>query len=164
VTIAGTVGRPHGLDGSFYVNAPRSELLAVGVAVTVAGATATVTRAAGTAARPIVRLSGYSDRTAAEALRGEPLVVADAEPPPLGPDEYRAEDLEGARVVDGEHELGIVRQLFALPSCECLSVTRSDGGSDLLIPLVRDAIRSIDIDRRIIDVDRAFLGEAGAGE
>jgi ribosomal 30S subunit maturation factor RimM len=40
-----------------------------------------------------------------------------------------------------------------------------DGGAqrrrrELLVPLVRDAIRSIDVERRVIDVDREFLGEA----
>ena len=29
----------------------------------------------------------------------------------------------------------------------------------LLVPLVRDAVRDVDLDARVIDVDLAFLGE-----
>ena len=48
--------------------------------------------------------------------------------------------------------------MSALPSCEVLEVDRPDG-SELLVPLVRDAIRSIDVEARRIDVDLGFLGE-----
>src|SRR5581483_11768514 len=98
---------------------------------------------------------------AAAALRGLELLVDDAERPPLGPDEWWAEDLEGAGVFDGEREVGTVRRLLALPSCECLEVARSGGGPDLLVPLVHDAIRSVDVEAARIDVDLAFLGETG---
>jgi 16S rRNA processing protein RimM len=43
--------------------------------------------------------------------------------------------------------------MIALPSCEALEV------GDLLIPLVRDAIRSVDLEARVIDVDMVFVGE-----
>src|ERR1700678_2150450 len=55
---AGRVGRPHGLDGSFYVTGSRPRLLTVGAAVSVAGRTAAIVRRAGTEQRPIVRLEG----------------------------------------------------------------------------------------------------------
>ncbi len=157
--IAGIVGRPHGLDGSFYVNAPRIDLLELGSELTIDGVASTIVRRAGTDAHPILRLASYADRNAAGSLRGKQLVCETRNAPALGPDEYRAEDLEGAHVVDGEHDLGVVRRLIALPSCECLSVARSNGGPDLLVPLVRDAIRSVDVERGLIEVDRQFLGE-----
>jgi 16S rRNA processing protein RimM len=46
----------------------------------------------------------------------------------------------------------------ALPSVEVLEVDRADG-SELLVPLVRDCIRSIDIEARRIEIDLDFLGE-----
>ena len=55
-----------------------------------------------------------------------------------------------------------VRRLLALPSCECLEVERAGGGGDLLVPLVRDAIRGVDVSAGRIDVDLRFLGEAPA--
>lgn len=153
--LAGRVGRPHGLDGSFHVTRPRAGLLRAGVAVRVGDAVHEVVRAAGTDDRPIIRLEGVAGRAAAEALRGTDLFVAREEAPELEPDEYWAEDLEGCLVVDGDRELGRVARLVALPSCEALELQ----GSDALIPLVRDAVRSVDVGAGRIDVDTAFLGE-----
>ena len=157
--VAGVVGRPHGLDGSFYVGAPVAALLELGATATVGGRERAIVRRAGTDRRPIIRLEGCDDRDAAEALRGEQLQIEAAAREPLGPDEWWAEELEGARVFDGEHELGVVRRLLALPSCECLEVARATGGADLLVPLVRDAIRSVDAPAGRIDIDLRFLGE-----
>ena len=153
----GRVGRPHGLDGSFYVVAPRTGLLAPGARVRVGGRDAEVVRRAGTDERPIVRLSGVDGRDAAEQLRGLELLVPRAAAPPLEDDEWWAEDLEGCRVVDGERELGRVARLVPLPSCEALEVTGA--GEDFLVPLVRDAVRSVDVAAKVVDVDVAFLGE-----
>jgi 16S rRNA processing protein RimM len=156
---AGRVGRPHGLDGSFYVTRPRAPLLAIGVRVRIAGAEHEIVRRSGTDDAPILRLAGAERREDAEALRGEELCVARADAPVLAEDEFWAEELEGCRVTDGERELGTVRRMLELPSCEVLEVSRPDGG-ELLVPLVRDAIRSVDVGARRIDVDLAFLGEA----
>ena len=143
----GRVGRPHGLDGSFHVR--RAGALALGDTVTVAGRAYAIERVAGTTERPIVRLAGCSSREDAEALRGAELLVAGV----LEPDEYWARDLVGCRVVDGSREVGVVARMVALPSCEALEV------GELLIPMVRDAIRSIDVEGRRIDVDMEFVGE-----
>jgi 16S rRNA processing protein RimM len=155
---AGVVGRPHGLDGSFYVVEPAPELLALDSRVSVRDRELRISRRAGTDARPIVRLEGHEDRDAAMALRGTELLVAREDAPELGPDEWWAEDLEGCRVRDGERSVGTVRQLLALPSCEVLEVAREDGEGDLLVPLVTDAVREVDLDRREIDIDLRFLG------
>jgi 16S rRNA processing protein RimM len=48
--------------------------------------------------------------------------------------------------------------MLPLPSCEALEVERDEGGG-LLVPMVRDAIRSVDMAARRIDVDLSFLGE-----
>jgi 16S rRNA processing protein RimM len=155
---AGRVGRPHGLDGSFHVTQPRGALLALGAAVRIAGDEAEIVRRAGTDERPILRLAGHDGREAAEALRGLDLLVHRGAAPELDEDEWYAEDLEGCRVMDGAVEVGRVARMVALPSCEALEVTR-DGASDLLVPLVRDAVRSVDVAAGVVDVDLAFLGE-----
>jgi 16S rRNA processing protein RimM len=156
---AGRVGRPHGLDGSFHVTRPRGALLALGAKVRIGEAEAEIDRRAGTDERPILRLAGYQDRGAAEALRGSDLLVHRDAAPALGEDEWYAEELEGCRVVDGLNDVGRVRRLLALPSCEVLEVER-DGKDDLLVPLVRDAVRSVDVAEGVVDVDLAFLDEA----
>jgi 16S rRNA processing protein RimM len=153
----GRVGRPHGLDGSFYVLEARAALLTNGVRVRVAGREADVVRRAGTDERPILRLAGVEGRDAAEELRGLELLVPRSAAPPLEDDEWWAEDLVGCRVVDGDRELGRVLRLVPLPSCEALEVT--GGGEEFLVPLVRDAVRSVDVEAKVVDVDVAFLGE-----
>jgi 16S rRNA processing protein RimM len=104
-----------------------------------------------------VRLTGCASREDAEALRGEPLLVDAADLPSLGEGEYWAHELEGCAVVDGDREVGVVARMIALPSCEALEVRQPDG-ADVLIPLVRDAIREVDRDARRIHVDMGFLG------
>ena len=157
---AGRVGRPHGLDGSFHVTQPQPLLLDAGRTLLVNGREEEIVRRAGTDARPIVRLASCTTRAQAEALRGSDLLVPRDEAPPLEEDEWWPEQLEGCAVHDGEREVGEVRRLLALPSCEVLEVVRSKGaGGELLVPLIRDAVRSVDVDARRIDVDLAFLGE-----
>ncbi len=138
---------------------PRPELLRHGLPVRVGGRAAEISRRAGTDRRPLLRIEGCEDRSAAEALRGEELLVAREHAPELGPDEWWAEDLEGCSVRDGAAEVGIVKRLLALPSCEVLEVRRA-GAGDLLVPLIADAVRSVDVERGEIDVDLRFLGEA----
>ena len=156
---AGRVGRPHGLDGSFYVIDPSPQLLELGARVTVGGRQLTIARRAGTDKRPILRLGGCLDRHAAEALRGEEILVSRVDAPELEPDEWWADELEGCSVHDGSIQVGTVRRLLALPSCEVLEVERRNGMGELLVPLVRDAVREVDLERGTIDVDLGFLGE-----
>jgi 16S rRNA processing protein RimM len=144
---AGRVGRPHGLDGSFHVTRPGS--FAEGATVWVEGAPRTIERLAGTSDKPIMRLAGCTAREHAEAMRGLSLELPRDES--LEEDEFWASDLAGCVVVDGDREVGVVARMIALPSCEALEV------GDLLIPMVRDAIRSIDVDARRIDVDMKFV-------
>ena len=163
---AGTVGRAHGLDGSFHVGRVVESVLAVvqvGSSVRVGDTVRQVTRVAGHAARPIIRLEGCERREDAEALTGSELMVARADVAELEPDEWWAEDLEGCMVYDGERPVGVVSALLALPSCEVLEVRRTSADAvapPLLVPLIQDAVRSVDIERRAIDVDLRFLGEA----
>jgi 16S rRNA processing protein RimM len=157
---AGTVGSPHGLDGSFHVSRPSPQLLVLGGSVFVGGRERRVTRRAGTDARPILRVEGCEDRDAARALGGEELLVARGQAPELEDDEWWAEDLEGCAVHDGGRQVGTVSRLLGLPSCEVLEVARERGGPDLLVPLVADAVRSVDLERKEIDIDLRFLGEA----
>jgi 16S rRNA processing protein RimM len=145
---AGRVGRPHGLDGSFYVNGP-DQPLAEGTVIRVAGADRRVERRAGTDERPIVRLEGISDRDGAAALLGERLLL-DQEDAPLEEGEYIVSDLVGC-TIEG---IGVVTGVIPGPSCDVLEV----GVDGVLVPLVSDAVKRVDIEGRIIEVDRDFLG------
>jgi 16S rRNA processing protein RimM len=107
-----------------------------------------VARRGGTDDRPLLRLEGVDDRNAADALRGQPL-LASLEDAPLNEDEWLAEDLVGCEVPG----LGAVTRVVAAPSCDLLEV----GPDAVLVPLVSDAVRAIDVDARRIDVDLDFL-------
>jgi 16S rRNA processing protein RimM len=157
---AGVVGRPHGLDGSFHVAEPVAALLEKGTEVRLGDGRRTIVRLAGHDERPIVRLEGCEDRDAAVALRGQEMLVARSNAPDLEEDEWWATDLEGCAVRDGAREVGVVARLLALPSCEVLEVARAGDAPNLLVPLVQDAVRDVDLDGRVIDVDLEFLGEA----
>jgi 16S rRNA processing protein RimM len=148
---AGYVGKAHGLDGSFVVNLA-AHPLPVGTRVTVRGRTARVTRRAGTDSRPIIRLDGIDTREAAGPLRGETIFMSQSDWP-LEEGEYLAEDLVGCEI----EGMGPVSRVIGGPSCEVLEL--ADGR---LVPLVRDAVVSVDTDARRIHVNRAFLGLEGA--
>jgi 16S rRNA processing protein RimM len=150
--LAGRVGRPHGLDGFFHVTDPSTT--AAHARRRARGPRADH-RPQGSRRPPILRVETARDRTAVEGLRGRELHVDDAIVPPLGEDEYYAEQLEGCTVADGDRDLGVVVRLMGLPSCEALELD-----SGLIVPMVRDAIRSVDIEAKRIEVDAEFLGAA----
>jgi len=175
---AGTIGRPHGLDGSVHVHGAVPALLSPGATVLAAGRQRRIVRRAGHDRRVIIRLEGCEDREAARALNGAELLVARVDAPELSEDEWWVEDLEGCAVYDGELVVGRVRRVLALPSCEVLEVERSgeeiaresaerQGGErprrteQLLVPLVVDAVRHVDIEASRIEIDLKFLGERG---
>jgi ribosomal 30S subunit maturation factor RimM len=152
----GRVGAAHGRDGSFWVEDPvalgrgeGSDPLGAESELVVAGRVATVERRGGTGTRPLLRLTGIEARAEAAALRGEPLRVAE-EHAPLGRGEWLVDDLIGARI----EGLGEVRRVLAGPSCDVLEV----GEDGVLVPLVSDAVTKVDLDARVIEVDRSFLG------
>lgn len=144
----GRVGRPHGRDGSFHVEGA-DHPLPEGLEVSVGGRAAVVERRAGTDASPLLRVSLAADRDGAAALRGERILLAEAEAP-LAEGEWLTEDLLGCRI-DG---LGEVRAVVAGSSCDVLEV----GEEGTLVPLVSDAIVSIDPGAKVIEIDRRFLG------
>ena len=73
--LAGYVGRPHGLDGSFHVVRADPELLAGREELLLGERRVALTRRAGTPERPILRIEGCVTREEAEALRGTELRV-----------------------------------------------------------------------------------------
>ena len=136
---AGRVGKPHGRDGSFYVEGA-AHALPVDSTVFLRDRPHEIQRRAGTDDRPLIRLSGVDDPG---ALRGELLLVDEQ----LGNDEWRASDLLGCSVPGH----GRVVRVLDGPSC---SVLELDDGT--LIPFVSDAIRSVQPGEILVNED--FLG------
>jgi 16S rRNA processing protein RimM len=140
------------------VTGPRPRLLALGKTIYVAGETHEIVRLAGTDRRPILRLADIDDRDGAERLRGQELTLTERDAPALAEGEWWAHELVDCQVRDAQMPVGRVLKMIELPSCEALEVQPLGDGAPLLIPMVKDAIRTLDIERREIDVDLSFLG------
>ena len=139
---AGRVGKAHGLDGSFYVEEARTAF-ELGSTVQLGDETREITRRDGTDDRPLIKLAGVDDPS---AVRGEIMLIEEQ----LEDDEYLAADLIGCEVPG----LGRVERVLDAPSCALLEV----GEDGHLIPLIGDAVKKVDLERKVIEVDRDFLG------
>ena len=136
---AGRVGKPHGLDGSFYVEGAAHPLPAE-TTLLLRDSPHKVVRRSGTDDRPLIRLSGVDDPG---AFRGELLLVDEQ----LGNEEWLASDLLHCSVPGH----GRVVRVIDGPSCSVLEL--SDG---VLVPFVTDAIRSVRPGEIVVNED--FLG------
>lgn len=97
--------------------------------------------------RPLLKLSGVEDATAAEVLQWHFLEASAKDMPQLDEDEYLVDDLIGLRVVTVEGEdLGEVEEVHAYPAHEVLEV------GDMLIPLVKEFVKDVDLDNEKITV------------
>jgi 16S rRNA processing protein RimM len=133
----GRVGRPHGLDGSFFVEgaSDREGAFAVGVVVRVADEEFEIVASKhGAQGRPVIRL----DRPVS---RGATLSVSRDALPELPDDEYYIFELVGLLVVEeGGRELGRVRDVLDYPANDVLEL---DSGASL--PLVEACVREVDL-------------------
>jgi 16S rRNA processing protein RimM len=90
---------------------------------------------------PILRLEGISDRESAERLAGRYLEAPAA---PLPPDTYYWHQLIGLAAVDEAGlELGHVVEVFRAGENEVYRIEGPAG--ELLVPALRDVVRSIDL-------------------
>jgi 16S rRNA processing protein RimM len=147
----GRVGRPHGLDGSFFVERPSEapERLAVGATLFVGGEPATVIASKRARGRPVIKL----DR---RVERGAELAVDRAELPAPEPDSYYVFQLVGLDVVEESgRRLGKVADVAPGIANDVLELD-----SGLALPLVEDCVRAIDLDAARIVVAAGFA-EAG---
>jgi 16S rRNA processing protein RimM len=146
--LVGRVGRPHGVDGSFFVDdasederwfVPGSHLL-VGD-----GEIEVVSAKRGAGGRRVIKLN-------AEVSRGAALEVAREALPPTEDDEYYVFQLVGLEVVEeGGRILGHVARVEPGVANDALEL---DGG--LLLPLVVDCVRDIDLEAGRILVASGF--------
>jgi 16S rRNA processing protein RimM len=147
----GRVGRPHGLDGAFVVEAASDDpqRFAAGARLVVAGEIAEVVEAKRSGGRLIVKL----DR---EVPRGSVLAVPRSELPVSGEDEYYVFELVGLSVEEeGGRELGRVQDVAPGVANDVLEL---DTGTAL--PLVEECVLSVDLERGRILVAQGFATES----
>ena len=144
----GRVGRPHGIDGSFFVEGASDSpgRFAVGAALLVNGEPARVTGSKrGAAGRFVIKLDRQVPRGAALAVRRDDL-------PEPEEDAYYVFQLVGLAVEEeGGRVLGVVRDVQPGPANDALELD-----SGLLLPLVEACVREVDVGAGRILVARGF--------
>lgn len=144
----GRVGRPHGVDGAFFVEGPseRESVYTVGAELWAGGAPAKVVLLRhGSGNRPVIKL----DRP---VERGADLAVPRASLPELPEDEYYAFQLVGLAVEEeGGRFLGRVAGVVDYPANDVLELD-----SGLSLPLVGACVRSVDVEGGRIVVAPGF--------
>jgi 16S rRNA processing protein RimM len=148
LVVVGRVGKPHGVDGSFFVEGASDspERFAQGASLLVDGEPAEVTVSKhGAGGRVVIRL----DR---DVPRGATLAVPRAELPDLGEDAYYVFQLVGLAVEEeGGRALGTVTDVENGPANDAIVLD-----SGLLLPLVDACVLDVDLDARRIVVARGF--------
>ena len=146
--LVGRVGRPHGLDGSFFVEGPSEDerWFNVGSRLLAGdGEVEVVAARHGAGGRPVIKVEP-------PVARGTALEVAREALPPTEQDEYYVFQLVGLEVVEeGGRLLGSVVRVEPGIANDALEL---DGG--LLLPLVGECVRDIDLEAGRILVAPGF--------
>jgi 16S rRNA processing protein RimM len=133
----GKVGRPHGIDGSFFVEGPSDDpaRFAKGSTLYAAGEPAkVVVSKRGSGRRPVIKLDRPVERGTVLALPRETL-------PPLEEDEYYNFQLVGLTVEEeGGRVLGQVKDVLDYPANDVLELD-----SGVYLPLVEACVRQVDV-------------------
>ena len=134
----GRVGKPHGLDGGFFVDgaSEREAVFAEGATLFAAGEPATVVASRhGSGGRPVIRLDRHVER-------GAELAVARSTLPSLADeDEFYVFELVGLSVEEEDGRLlGRVREVLEYPGNDVLEL---DSGASL--PLVEACVQQVDL-------------------
>jgi 16S rRNA processing protein RimM len=143
----GRVGKPHGLDGSFFVEQASEDeaRFAEGATLQVNGEPATVIGSKRSGGRPVIRL----DR---EVPRGAELSVPRSDLPPTEAHEYYAFELVGLAVEEeGGRELGRVSEVQPGIANDVLQLD-----SGFALPVVDACVLEVDLEARRILVARGF--------
>ena len=145
--VVGRVGRPHGLDGSFFVESPSEDAsrFAVGATLHVDGDELRIVGSKEARGRPVIRLERRVERGAALEVPREAL-------PPPADDSYYVFQLVGLDVVEeGGAALGRVEDVAPGPANDVLEL---DTG--LSLPLVDACVRDVDLSAGRIVVAPGF--------
>lgn len=162
--VVATVRRPHGVKGELSLaletDRPRSvfrkgrRLLLGDAAGRPSGGALTVERTRGAPGGGLLlKAEEFATRNAElEALRGRSLLIKASEAAPAGSGELHYLDLIGMTVRVGTLTIGTVRAITETRAGEILVLDR-EGGGELLVPFVRDWIRSVDEAARTMEIE-----------
>jgi 16S rRNA processing protein RimM len=143
----GKIGRPHGIDGAFFVEQPSEDgrWWQTGATFLADGAPVEVVAHRRSSGRPVIKLNRPAERGAALEVEQDAL-------PPTEPDEYYAFQLLGLPVVEENgRELGSVKVVTPGVANDVLEL---DTG--VLLPMVEECILTIDLEASRITVAEGF--------
>jgi 16S rRNA processing protein RimM len=151
LVVVGRVGKPHGVDGSFFVEGASEapERFALGAALLVDGEPAEVAASKrGAGGRVVIRL----DRP---VPRGATLAVRRSDLPEPEEDAYYVFQLVGLAVEEeGGRALGTVIEVDNGPANDALVLD-----SGLLLPLVEACVLDVDLERGRVLVARGYADD-----
>lgn len=143
----GRVGRPHGIDGAFFVEQPSDDTRwwKTGASFLAAGQPVNVVAHRTSSGRPVIKLDGPVERGAYLEVERDAL-------PATADDEYYAFELLGLDVVEETgRELGTVKAVTPGVANDVLELDNA-----VLLPMVEDCVRVIDLEARRIVVAEGF--------
>jgi 16S rRNA processing protein RimM len=143
----GKVGRPHGIDGAFFVEQPSDDprWWKSGARFLAGGVPVEVVAHRSSSGRPVIKVEPPVER-------GSVLEVEREQLPPTGPDEWYAFELVGVPVVEeGGRALGTVKAVTPGVANDVLELDSGD-----LLPMVEDCILRVDLAEPLIEVARGF--------
>jgi 16S rRNA processing protein RimM len=143
----GKVGRPHGLDGAFFGEQPSEDRRwwKTGARFLAGGTPVEVVAHRTSSGRPVIRVEPPVER-------GALLEVDRADLPATGEDEYYAFELVGLKVVEETGRL--LGTVEAVTPGVANDVLELDSG--VLLPMVEDCIRAVDVAGGRIEVAAGF--------
>ena len=153
--VVGRIGRAHGVLGEATIEVQSDDpdlRFEVGNKLTLENGKELIIRSARWHNQILLlAFDGIDDRDEIESLRDE-LLSADVDLSTLAPGEYHYQQLLGSKVLLTNGELiGEVDEIVKLPGQDLLSVTQL--GKQVLIPMVKQFIVSIDIDSKTIVIN-----------
>ncbi len=143
----GKVGRPHGIDGAFFVEQPSEDKRwwKTGARFLAGGAQVEVVAHRTSSGRPVIKVEPPVER-------GVLIEVERVDLPATAEDEYYAFELVGLEVVEGTgRSLGTVQAVTPGVANDVLELD-----SGVLLPMVEDCIRAVDVAGGRIDVAEGF--------
>ncbi len=101
----------------------------------------------------LLKFAGIDGVDEVTRLTGSFLMLPTEELPELGPEEYYHFDLIGMDVeTTGERRLGRIEEILETGAND-VYVVRDETGREVLIPAIRDVVKSVDVQRRLMIVE-----------
>jgi len=148
---------PHGIRGEVkcrvVTDFPKQRFKR-GNTVLVDGVEATIQQARLQGQFVLLKLQEITDRTTAETLRGKDVLINQADAVRLPRGQFYWHQVIGMSVVDTTTDtiLGTITDILETGANHVYVVKPSDGGREILVPAIKDVVRSIDPEHQRMEI------------